>query len=59
MLTVVHRTALPPLVTVSVQPVGELMLEGAAERNPAPGNQRNQKVPMVVVPVLLRVMEYS
>jgi hypothetical protein len=50
---------LPPLVTVSVQPVGELMLEGAAERNPAPGNQRNQKVPMVVVPVLLRVMEYS
>jgi hypothetical protein len=39
--------------------VGDWTLVGTTVMNPAPGTQENQKVPMVVVPVLLSVMSYS
>jgi hypothetical protein len=57
LVVVVHRTALPEFVTVSVHPVGEITLVGVADRNPAPGTHPNQKVPIVVVPVLSKVIE--
>ncbi len=58
LVVVVQRMAAPALVTVSVQPAGLITAVGAAERKPAPGTQANQKVPMVVVPMLLRVKSY-
>jgi hypothetical protein len=56
-LTVVHRTDAPLLVIVSVHPAGESTFVGVSDRNPAPGIQLNQSVPIVVVPVLVRVIE--
>ncbi len=54
----VHLIAPPPLVTVSDQPAGELMPVGVTGIKPEPGIQENQKVPIVVVPVSLRVRSY-
>src|SRR5580658_164796 len=43
---------------MSDQPAGETTPVGPTGMNPAPGIQENQKVPIVVVPVSVRVRSY-
>src|SRR5580658_3153864 len=43
---------------MSDQPAGETTPVGPTGMNPAPGTQENQKVPIVVVPVSVRVRSY-